>query len=364
MRCSKGPTELVLQGRYLIAVRCRSSQLRCISPSRASAGSASSTAGGLLARRRGALDRGHEQRAGVLWLSRRSPASERVWAASRGSRSHWPIGLFVTLLVVWRDADRSDATYIIVSLPRRSRSRRSSPQTYLVVRSRCRGSTEDGRGRLLLQIATYLQKAHCNRAISRCLTRAAGSLSSLHVPPDKLPGQQRCSPATCQASFNARRSRRVTPRVRRSSRCSRNALLAGYLAYTSSGYSSSRACAPSVNRVGVSSPSGSALPCCSADCGYPPPPQTLALLIAIGVARERPDALLEHRDPLGEPAGLLAEPRDDGREVEQDRQEEAEGDDEQRVGRGGDAEGARRGERAGRARPRARQRQPGHEPQQ
>ena len=62
--------------------------------------------------------------------------------------------------------------------------------------------------------------------------------------------------------------------------------------------------------------------------------------LAFGLAWHWPDPLLEQSEPLRQPAGLLAEPRDDEREVQHDREEEAERDNEEGVGRRDDPEGA------------------------
>ena len=65
-----------------------------------------------------------------------------------------------------------------------------------------------------------------------------------------------------------------------------------------------------LDRVGISLPPGVGPGVLIAGIWLSTASLALALLLAIGIARERPDALLEQGEPLGEPAGVLAEPRD------------------------------------------------------
>ena len=94
------------------------------------------------------------------------------------------IGLVVTLLVVWRDADRSDATYIIGATP-------EQPLETIELTNVPRRSfalprlTEDGRGRLLLQIATYLQKPTATVHL-QVLDARGRSQARCTFPPDRL----------------------------------------------------------------------------------------------------------------------------------------------------------------------------------
>src|SRR4051812_5644356 len=66
------------------------------------------------------------------------------------------VGLVVTVLVIWRDADRADATYVIGAAPR-------DPLGDVEISGVPRRSfalprlSPGGRGRMLLQIATYFE---------------------------------------------------------------------------------------------------------------------------------------------------------------------------------------------------------------
>ena len=245
------------------------------------------------------------------------------------------MGLVVTVFVIWRDADRSDATYVIGATPR-------SPLAAIELTGVPRRTfalprlIDDGRGRLLVQIATYLEKPSATVRIT--VLNANGVAQARCVFPPSSYGDNTLLP--CDIPHIAR-ARRVVVAHAGPSRLGvfAHGGVIGYLAYTSSGDVLSRMRSV-VDRVGVSLPPGVGPVVLIGGLWLSTAAVVLALLIAIGVARERPDPLLEQGEPLGEPAGVLAEPADDEREVQHDGEEEPEGDDEERVGRGDDAEGA------------------------
>ena len=103
------------------------------------------------------------------------------------------VGLLVTLIVVWRDADRSDATYVIGAAPR-------DPLADVEISGVPRRSfalprlSQGGRGRVLLEIATYfepptatvrLQVLDANgRVLSRCMIPPARYRDNGLIPCD------------------------------------------------------------------------------------------------------------------------------------------------------------------------------------
>ena len=243
------------------------------------------------------------------------------------------VGLLVTLIVVWRDADRSDATYVIGAAPR-------NPLGDVEISGVPRRSfalprlSPGGRGRVLLQIATYfepptatlrLQVLDANgRVLSRCTIPPASYRDNGLIPCD-VPDVSRARRVVVSHAGRARLGVYAHSGV------------AGYLAYTSGGDLFSRVRSV-LDRVGISLPAHVGAAVLIGGLWLSTAASALAVLLAIGLARSGPDALLEHGEPLGESIALLAEPRDDEREVQHDGEEEAEGDDEQRVGRGDDAE--------------------------
>lgn len=268
------------------------------------------------------------------------------------------IGLVVTVIVIWRDADRADATYVIGAAP-------SNPLGDVEISGVPRRSfalprlSPGGRGRVLLQIATYfepptatlrLQVLDANgHVLSRC-TIAPGRYRDNGLVPCDVPDVSRAKRVVVLHAGRARLGVYA------------HAGVAGYLAYTSGGDLVSRVRSV-LGRVGISLPAGLGPAVLIGGLWLSTAASALAALLAIGLARSGPDALLEHGEPLGETVALLAEPRDDEREVQHDREEEAEGDDEQRVGRGDDAEHIRDpGEQGGPGRE-DEDGQPGREPE-
>jgi hypothetical protein len=243
------------------------------------------------------------------------------------------VGLVVTLVVIWRDADRADATYVIGAAPR-------DPLGDVEISGVPRRSfalprlSPGGRGRVLLQIATYFEPPSATlrlqvldadgRVLSRCAIPPARYRDNGLVPCD-VPDVSRARRVVISHTGPARLGVYA------------HAGVAGYLAYTSGGDLVSRVRSV-LDRVGISLPAGVGPAVLIAGLWLSTAASALAVLLAIGLARSGPDALLEHGEPLGETIALLAEPRDHEREVQHDREEEAEGDDEQGIGRGDDAE--------------------------
>ena len=83
----------------------------------------------------------------------------------------------------------------------------------------------------------------------------------------------------------------------------------GYVAYTRSGGLISRMHSV-LDRVGISLPAGWGPAMLVVGLWLSVAATALAVLLALGLTREGPDTLLQHGEALGEPAGLLAEPRD------------------------------------------------------
>ena len=141
------------------------------------------------------------------------------------------LGLIVTLIVIWRDADRADATYVIGAVPEQPLGpieltgvpRRSFALPRL---------TADGPGRVLLQIATYLQQPTATVRL-QVLDARGRSLARCAFPPtsyrdnDLLP---------CDVPDIAR-ARRIVVSHSGPAKLAviAHGQVAGYLAYTSSG---------------------------------------------------------------------------------------------------------------------------------
>jgi hypothetical protein len=245
------------------------------------------------------------------------------------------VGLVVTAVVVWRDADRTGATFVIGAAPREPLAdieltgvpRRSFALPRLA---------QAGRGRVLVQIATYLEQPSATvrlqvldargRSLARCAFPPANYRDNGLLPCD-VPDVGRARRVVVSHTGLARLGVYAHRGV------------AGYLAYTSGGDVVSRVRSV-LDRVGIALPPGVGPAVLIGGLWLSTAAAALAVLLALGLARVGPDALLEEGEPLGETAGLLAEPRDHEREVQHDREEEAESDDEQRIGRGDDAESA------------------------
>jgi hypothetical protein len=247
------------------------------------------------------------------------------------------VGLALTLFVIWRDADRADATYVIGATP-------ATPLTAVDLKGVPRRTfalprlVHDGRGRLLLQIATYVQKP--SATVRLTVLDASGAAQARCTFRPSTYRDNALLPCDVPHVAHARRVVVAHAGTARIGVFAGTDGAIGYLAYTSPGDLVSRMRSV-VNRIGVSLPPGVGPFVFIAGLWLSTAAVVLALLIVIGVARERPDPLLEEGEPLSEPAGVLAEPADDEREVQHDREEEAESDDEERVGRRDDAEGAR-----------------------
>lgn len=243
------------------------------------------------------------------------------------------VGLTLTLVVIWRDAERADATFVIGAVP-------EQPVEPIELTGVPRRSfalprlTDSGHGRVLLQIATYLERPTATVRL-HVMGANGRSLARCTFPPTTYRDNDllRCAvPDVAQA-------RRVVVSHTGPAKLAVFAHrgVAGYLAYTSSGGLVSRIRAV-LDRVGMSLPAGVGPAVLIAGLWLSTAAVVLALLLAIGVARERPDALLEQGEALREPAGVLAEARDDEREMQHDGEEEAQGDDEQGIGGRGDSE--------------------------
>jgi hypothetical protein len=243
------------------------------------------------------------------------------------------LGLAVTLIVIWRDADRADATFVIGSAPK-------DPLADIEISGVPHRSfalprlAEGGRGRVLLQIATYFEHPTATLRL-QVLDANAHVLSRCTIPPARYRDN---GLIPCDVP-DVSRARRVVVSHAGPARLGvyAHAGVAGYLAFTSDGDLFSRVRSV-LDRVGISLPPGVGPVALIGGLWLSTAASALAVLLAIGLARSGPNALLEHGEPLGQTTGLLTEPRDHEREVQHDREEEAEGDDEQRIGRGGDAE--------------------------
>jgi hypothetical protein len=236
-------------------------------------------------------------------------------------------GLLVTLLVVWRDADRADATYVIGAAP-------AQPLATIEITGMPRRSfalprlSANGRGRLLLHIATATVRLEVldagGRSQAQCTFPPASYRDNSLLPCD-VPSLDRARRVVVSHAGPAKLAVFASDGV------------TGYLAFTSSGDVVSRMHSV-VDRIGISLPAGMGPAVLIAGLWLSTAAAALAVLIALGVAHDRPDALLEQGEPLGQPAGVVAEPRDDEREVQHDGQEEPEGDDEEGIGGRSDSE--------------------------
>jgi hypothetical protein len=291
-------------------------------------------------------------------LAESPPASGRSLWRPRELALALLLGLAVTLFVVWRDADRPDATYIIGAVPEQPLEPIELTgvprRTFALPRL-----TDGGRGRVVLQIATYFERSSATVRL-QVLDASGGTISRCTFPPGSYHDN---TLVPCDVPDVALARRFVITHAGPA----RLAVFAhgdtaGYLAYTSGGDVVSRMRAV-VDRVGVSLPPSVGPAVLIGGLWLSTAATALAVLLAIGLARSGPDALLEQGEPLGQPAGVLAEPGDDEREVEHDGEEEAEGDDEERVRRRGDADGARDAGEQGGPGGEDEQREPGGEPE-
>jgi hypothetical protein len=291
-------------------------------------------------------------------LAESPPASRRSLWRPRELALALLLGLVVTLFVVWRDADRPDATYIIGAVPEQPLEPIELTgvprRTFALPRL-----TDGGRGRVVLQIATYFERSSATVRL-RVLDASGGTISRCAFPPASY-RDNTLLPCDVPDVALARRFV-ITHAGPARLAVFAHGDTAGYLAYTSGGDVVSRMRAV-VDRVGVSLPPSVGPAVLIGGLWLSTAATALAVLLAIGLARSGPDALLEQGEPLGQPAGVLAEPGDDEREVKHDGEEEAEGDDEEGVRRRGDADGARDAGEQGGPGGEDEQRQPGGEPE-
>jgi hypothetical protein len=268
------------------------------------------------------------------------------------------LGLVVTLVVIWRDADRADATYVIGAVP-------EQPVAPIEITKMPRRSfalprlTDDGRGRVLLQIATYLQRPTATVRLD-ILDSNGRSQARCTFPPSSY-HDNTLLPCDVPSVVRARRVI-VSHTGPAKLAVFANHGVAGYVAYTRSGGLISRIHSV-LDRVGISLPAGWGPVMLVGGLWLSVAATALAVLLALGVTREGTDTLLQHGEALSEPAGVLAEPREHEREMQQDSQEEAERHDEQGVGGRGDAERVRDAGEQGRPGGKDEQRQPGRQPE-
>jgi hypothetical protein len=242
-------------------------------------------------------------------------------------------GLLVTAFVVARDSRRSDATYTIGAAP-------LAPETALEITGKPRQTFTlprlpvATRGEVQVHIATYLQKPSAvvhfqvvdaqGRSQARCTyppTAYSDNAQLRCAVPDLALARRLVITHTGPAKLAVIGHERTV----------------GYLVFRNSSGVIGRM-RTVVDRVGISLPAGVGPTVLIGGLWLSVSAAVLALLLAIGIAREGADPLLEQGEPLGEPARVLAEPRDDEREVQHDGEEEAEGDDEEGVRRRGDAD--------------------------
>ncbi len=268
------------------------------------------------------------------------------------------LGLVVTLVVIWRDADRADATYVIGAVP-------EQPVAPIEITTMPRRSfalprlTDDGRGRVLLQIATYLQRPTATVRLD-ILDSNGRSQARCTFPPSSYHDN---TLLPCDVP-NVVRARRVIVSHAGPAKLAvfANHGVVGYVAYTRSGGLISRVHSV-LDRVGISLPAGWGPAMLVVGLWLSVAATALAVLLALGLTREGPDTLLQHGEALSEPTGVLAEPREHEREVQQDSQEEAERHDEQGVGGRGDAERVRDAGEQGRPGGKDEERQAGRQPE-
>lgn len=241
------------------------------------------------------------------------------------------MGLLITAFVIWRDAARSDATYVIGAIPPPGLTAvdvtRSPRRSFSLPRL-----TAAGPGRLLLQIATYTQKP-TTTVLLDVLDRRGRRLAHCTFAPSAYHDNM-LLPCNMRTVTRARRVIISHAPGRAPLGVFANNGVVGYLAYTSSDGTIARMRFV-LDRVGVSLPAGVGPVALVAGLWLSTAAVVLALLIAIGLARERPDTFLEEGESLRQSAGLFAQPRDDEGEVQQDSEKKPQGNDEERV-RGGD----------------------------
>jgi hypothetical protein len=249
------------------------------------------------------------------------------------------VGLVVTAFVIWRDSRRADVTFTIGAVPP------TTVTTAIELTGVPRRSfvlprlPRDAPGEVMVHIATYLQPA--TATVRLAVVDAAGRTQArCTFPPSAYHDN---ALITCDVPSLARARRLVVTHagpaklaVFGNEARKRTPAVVGLLAFRNPHDTIGRM-RTAIDRVGVSLPAGLGPTVLIGGLWLWLSAAVLALLVAVGIAREGADPLFEQREPLGEPAGVLAEPRDDEREVEHDGEEEAERDHEQGVGRRGDA---------------------------
>ena len=264
----------------------------------------------------------------------------------------------MTLFIVWRDSRRADITYTIGAAP-------LDPTAAIEITGTPRRTFELPRlpvstsGEVQVHIATYLQKPTATVRLE--IEDASGRAQARCIYPPTA--YQDNSQLVCDVPSLARARRLVvTHRGAAKLAVIGHENVAGDLVFRNPTGVFGRM-RTAIDRVGVSLPPGLGPTVLIAGLWASTSAAVLAVLLAIGIAREGADPLLEHREPLGEPARVLAEPGDDEREVQHDGEEESEGDDEEGVRGRGDADGARDAREQGRPGGEDDQGQPGRQPE-
>jgi hypothetical protein len=264
----------------------------------------------------------------------------------------------VTLFIVWRDSHRAGITYTLGAAP-------LDPMGAIEITGMPRRTFELPRlrvsthGEVQVHIATYLQKptATVHLEIEDASGRAQARCT---YPPTAYKDN---SQLVCAVpSFARARRLVVTHQGTAKLAVIGHENVAGDLVFRNPTGVFGRM-RTAIDRVGISLPPGLGPTVLIAGLWASTSAAVLAVLLAIGITREGTDPLLEQREPLGQPARVLAEPGDDEREVQHDGQEEAESDDEEGVRGRGDADGARDAGEQGRPGGEDEQGQPGRQPE-
>jgi hypothetical protein len=262
------------------------------------------------------------------------PARRGIWR-SRELAVAVAVGLLVTVFVIWRDSRRADIAYTIGAAP-------LAPEGAIEITGMPRHSFALPRlpvgnaGQVQVHIATYLRRATATVRLD-ILDAQGRSQARCVYPPTAYHDNSRLS---CDVPSLARARRLVVSHAGPAKLAvigHENTV--GQLVFLNPTDVFGRM-RTAIDRVGISLPPGVGPTVLIAGLWLSTSAAVLALLLAIGIAREGADPLLEQGEPLGEPAGVLAEPGDDEREVQHDGEEEAERDDEEGVRRRGDPDEA------------------------
>jgi hypothetical protein len=252
------------------------------------------------------------------------------------------VGLLLTVLVIWRDSRRHDITFTIGAVPPLFETPVEITgvprRTFALPRLRNESS-----GEVAVHIATYLQKPEATVRLE-ILDAGGRPQARCTFPPSTYRDNAQI---TCDVPSLAKARRLVVTHtgpaklaVFGNEATAKEAAMVGYLAFRNPRDLVGRM-RTAVDRVGISLPAGVGPTALVAGLWASLSAVVLALLLAIRIAREGADPLLEQGEPLGQPARVLAEPRDDEREVQHHSEEEPERDHEEGVGRRGNADGAR-----------------------